>query len=147
MTVLDINEIKKILPHRYPMLLVDRILEIEPMKRAVGIKNITANEMQFLGHFPNEPIMPGVLLIQAIAQVRGVAMLYPEENRGKIAVFAKIDNVRFRKQVVPGDQVVTTAEVTKIMRGNMGIIHCEGKVDGKVACECDCTFAIMDPKN
>ena len=146
MTVLDINEIKKILPHRYPMLLVDRILEVEPMKRAVGIKNITANEMQFLGHFPNEPIMPGVLLIEAMAQVGGVAMLYPEENRGKIAVFAKIDNVRFRKQVVTGDQVVTTAEVTKIMRGNMGIIHCEGKVDGKVACECDCTFAIMDPK-
>ena len=146
MTVLDINEIKKILPHRYPMLLVDRILEVEPMKRAVGIKNITANEMQFLGHFPNEPIMPGVLLIEAMAQVGGVAMLYPEENRGKIAVFAKIDNVRFRKQVVPGDQVVTSAEVTKIMRGNMGIIHCEGKVDGKVACECDCTFAIMDPK-
>lgn len=128
------------------MLLVDRILEVEPMKRAVGIKNITANEMQFLGHFPNEPIMPGVLLIEAMAQVGGVAMLYPDENRGKIAVFAKIDNVRFRKQVVPGDQVVTTAEVTKIMRGNMGIIHCEGKVDGKVACECDCTFAIMDPK-
>lgn len=146
MTVLDINEIKKILPHRYPMLLVDRILEVEPMKRAVGIKNITANEMQFLGHFPNEPIMPGVLLIEAMAQVGGVAMLYPEENRGKIAVFAKIDNVRFRKQVVPGDQVVTTAEVTKIMRGSMGIIHCEGNVDGKVACECDCTFAIMDPK-
>ena len=146
MTVLDINEIKKILPHRYPMLLVDRILEIEPMKRAVGIKNITANEVHFLGHFPNEPIMPGGLLIEAMAQVGGVAMLYPEENRGKIAVFAKIDNVRFRKQVVPGDQVVTTAEVTKIMRGNMGIIHCEGKVDGKVACECDCTFAIMDPK-
>lgn len=146
MTVLDINEIKKILPHRYPMLLVDRILEVEPMKRAVGIKNITANEMQFLGHFPNEPIMPGVLLIEAMAQVGGVAMLYPEENRGKIAVFAKIDNVRFRKQVVPGDQVVTTAEVTKIMRGSMGIIHCEGKVDSKVACECDCTFAIMDPK-
>ena len=146
MTVLDINEIKKILPHRYPMLLVDRILEIEPMKRAVGIKNITANEVQFLGHFPNEPIMPGVLLIEPMAQVGGVAMLYPEEKRGKMAVLAKIDNVRLRKQVVPGDQVVTTAEVTKIMRGNMGIIHCEGKVDGKVACDCDCTFAIMDPK-
>lgn len=146
MTMLDINEIKKILPHRYPMLLVDRILEVEPMKRAVGVKNITANEMQFLGHFPNEPIMPGVLLIEAMAQVGGVAMLYPEENRGKIAVFAKIDNVRFRKQVIPGDQVITTAEVTKIMRGNMGIIHCEGRVDGKVVCECDCTFAIMDPK-
>ena len=130
MTVLDINEIKKILPHRYPMLLVDRILEVEPMKRAVGIKNITANEMQFLGHFPNEPIMPGVLLIEAMAQVGGVAMLYPEENRGKIAVFAKIDNVRFRKQVVPGDQVVTTAEVTKIMRGSMGIKKKEDTVAG-----------------
>ena len=103
--------------------------------------------MQFLGHFPNEPIMPGVLLIEAMAQVGGVAMLYPEENRGKIAVFAKIDNVRFRKQVVPGDQVVTTADVIKIMRGSMGIIHCEGRVDGKIACECDCTFAIMDPKD
>ena len=146
MTVLDINEIKKILPHRYPFLLVDRILEVEPMKRAVGIKNITANEVQFLGHFPNEPIMPGVLLLEAMAQVGGVAMLYPEENRGKIAVFAKIDNARFRKQVIPGDQLVTTAEVTKIMRSTMGIIHCEGKVDGVVACECDCTFAITDPK-
>ena len=119
MTVLDINEIKKILPHRYPMLLVDRILEVEPMKRAVGIKNITANEMQFLGHFPNEPIMPGVLLIEAMAQVGGVAMLYPEENRGKIAVFGKIDKVRFRRPIKPGDQLVTTAIITKI-KGKYG---------------------------
>ncbi len=143
--VLDINEIKKILPHRYPMLLVDRILDIDPMKMAIGIKNVTANEVQFLGHFPNEPIMPGVLLIEAMAQVGGVAMLYPEENRGKIAVFGKIDNVRFRKQVVPGDQVVTTAVVTKT-KGNMGTIHCEGKVDGVVVAECDCFFAIMPRK-
>ena len=143
---IDINAIREALPHRYPMLLVDRILELEPMKRAVGVKNITMNELQFLGHFPGEPIMPGVLLIEAMAQVGGVAMLYPEENRGKIAVFGKIDNVRFRRQVVPGDQVITTTEVVKI-RGNMGVIHCEGKVDGQVACECDCTFAIMDPKN
>lgn len=146
MITLDAIEIQKIIPHRYPMLLVDRILELEPMKRAVGVKNITMNELQFLGHFPGEPIMPGVLLIEAMAQVGGVAMLYPEENRGKIAVFGKIDNVRFRRQVVPGDQVITTTEVVKI-RGNMGVIHCEGKVDGhQVACECDCTFAIMDPK-
>lgn len=124
---LDAIEIQKIIPHRYPMLLVDRILELEPMKRAVGVKNITMNELQFLGHFPGEPIMPGVLLIEAMAQVGGVAMLYPEENRGKIAVFGKIDNVRFRRQVVPGDQVITTTEVVKI-RGNMGVIHCEGKV-------------------
>ena len=145
MTVLDINEIKKILPHRYPMLLVDRILEVEPMKRAVGIKNITANEMQFLGHFPNEPIMPGVLLIEAMAQVGGVAMLYPKENRGKIAVFGKIDKVRFRKQVVPGDQLVTRCDVIKT-KGNMGVIHCAGKVDGSLACECDCFFAIQEKK-
>ena len=95
MTVLEASEIQKIIPHRYPMLLVDRIIELEPMKRAVGIKNITMNEMQFLGHFPGDPIMPGVLMIEAMAQVGGVALLYPEENRGKIAVFGKIDNVRF----------------------------------------------------
>ena len=142
---LDINEIKKILPHRYPMLLVDRILDLEPMKWAIGVKNITANEMQFLGHFPNEPIMPGVLLIEAMAQVGGVAMLYPPENRGKIAVFGKIDKVRFRKQVVPGDQLITRCDVIKT-KGNMGVIHCEGKVDGTVACECDCFFAIQERK-
>ena len=142
---LDINEIKKILPHRYPMLLVDRILDLEPMKRAVGLKNISANEMQFLGHFPDEPVMPGVLIIEAMAQVGGVAMLYPEENRGKIAVFGKIDKVRFRQQLIPGDQLITEAVVTKV-KGNMGVIHCEGKVDGKVVAECECFFAIMDRK-
>ena len=141
MTVLEASEIQKIIPHRYPMLLVDRIIELEPMKRAVGIKNITMNEMQFLGHFPGDPIMPGVLMIEAMAQVGGVALLYPEENRGKIAVFGKIDNVRFRKQIIPGDQVITEAIITKI-RGNMGVCEC----NGKVACECECTFAIMDAK-
>ena len=145
MTVLEASEIQKIIPHRYPMLLVDRIIELEPMKRAVGIKNITMNEMQFLGHFPGDPIMPGVLMIEAMAQVGGVALLYPEENRGKIAVFGKIDNVRFRKQIIPGDQVITEAIITKI-RGNMGVCECKGWVDGKVACECECTFAIMDAK-
>ena len=145
MTVLEASEIQKIIPHRYPMLLVDRIIELEPMKRAVGIKNITMNEMQFLGHFPGDPIMPGVLMIEAMAQVGGVALLYPEENRGKIAVFGKIDNVRFRKQIIPGDQVITEAIITKI-RGNMGVCECKGRVHGKVACECECTFAIMDAK-
>ena len=140
---LDINEIMKILPHRPPLLLVDRIVEIEPFKSATGIKCITMNEPQFGGHFPGHPIMPGVLLLEAMAQVGGVAMLYPPENRGKIAVFAKIDKVRFHKQVVPGDQVVTRAEVVKI-HGNMGVIHCAGKVDGELACECDCFFAIQD---
>ena len=146
MITLDAREIQKIIPHRYPLLLVDRILELEPMKRAVGVKNISMNEMQFLGHFPGEPIMPGIMLIEAMAQVGGVAMLYPEENRGKIAVFGKIDKVRFRRKVVPGDQVITTATVTRI-RGNMGVIWCEGTVDGQPACEGEFTFAIMDPKS
>ncbi len=145
MITLDITEIQKVLPHRYPMLLVDRILELEPMKRAVGIKNISMNESQFMGHFPGNPIMPGIMLIEAMAQVGGVAMLYPQENRGKIAVFGKIDKVRFRRQVVPGDQLVTTAEVTKV-RGSMGVINCQGRVDGEVACEGEFFFAIVDPK-
>lgn len=145
MITLDIQEIQKILPHRYPMLLVDRIIELEPMKRAVGIKNITINEPQFIGHFPGNPIMPGVLLIEAMAQVGGVTLLYPEENRGKIAVFGKIDKVRFRRPIKPGDQLVTTAIITKI-KGNMGVAHCEGTVDGEPACEGDFFFALAENK-
>ena len=103
------------------------------------------NESQFMGHFPGNPIMPGIMLIEAMAQVGGVAMLYPQENRGKIAVFGKIDKVRFRRQVVPGDQLVTTAEVTKV-RGSMGVINCQGRVDGELACEGEFFFAIVDPK-
>ena len=121
MITLDIQEIQKILPHRYPMLLVDRVVELEPMKRAVGIKNITFNEPQFMGHFPGNPIMPGVLLIEAMAQVGGVTLLYP------------------------GDQLVTTAVITKI-KGNMGVAHCEGTVDGEPACEGDFFFALAENK-
>ena len=145
MTVLDINEIKKILPHRYPMLLVDRILEVEPMKRAVGIKNITANEMQFLGHFPNEPIMPGVLLIEAMAQVGGIAMLYPEENRGKIALFGGMDNIKFKKMVVPGDQMIMKANLLKV-HGDYGKLHAESYVDDVLAAQADFTFALQRPE-
>jgi len=141
MITLNIDEILKILPHRYPMLLVDKIIELEPMKRAVGIKNITMNEPQFTGHFPGNPIMPGVLLIEAMAQVGGVTLLYPEENRGKIAVFGKIDKVRFRRPIRPGDQLVTTAIITKI-KGNMAVAHCEGTVDGEPACEGDFFVAL-----
>lgn len=99
---LDINEIQKILPHRPPMLLVDRIIELEPFKSATGIKNVTMNEPHFLGHFPGHPIMPGVLILEAMAQVGGVAMLYPEEHRGKIALFGGMEHVKFKRQVVPG---------------------------------------------
>ena len=146
MTVLDINEIKKILPHRYPMLLVDRILEVEPMKRAVGIKNITANEMQFLGHFPNEPIMPGVLLIEAMAQVGGVAMLYPEENRGLIPFFTGIDKLRFRHPVIPGDQLVMRADIEKI-KGRMGKVKAQCHVGDTLCAEGEYLFALMPGQN
>ena len=128
--VLDVNEIMKILPHRPPMLLVDRITELVPFKSATGIKNITMMEPQFQGHFPGHPIMPGVLMLEAMAQVGGVAMLYPEENRGKIALFGGMDNVKFKRPVVPGDQLVTKAELVRV-RGDFGLLHCDGYVDGK----------------
>ena len=101
--MLNIDEIKKIIPHRYPFLLVDRITELEVGKKAVGIKNVTVNEPFFQGHFPEYPIMPGVLIVEAMAQVGAVAMLSVEENKGKIGVFAGIDKVKFKREVRPGD--------------------------------------------
>ena len=97
---IDIPEIEKVLPHRPPFLLIDRIIELEPMKYAVGIKNISINEDQFRGHFPGHPIMPGVLILEAMAQVGGFALLYPAENRGKLAYFGGMDNVKFKKHNV-----------------------------------------------
>lgn len=139
--MLTVTQIQAIIPHRYPFLLVDRILEVEPMKRAVGIKNVTANEQFFQGHFPDKPIMPGVLLLEAMAQVGGVALLIAEEYRGKLAVFAGIDRVKFRRPVVPGDQVKMIGEVTKI-RGNMGKIWAEAYVDGDLVAEGEFLFAL-----
>ena len=141
---LDINEIMKILPHRPPMLLVDRILEIEPFKSATGLKNITMNEPQFLGHFPNNPIMPGVLLLEAMAQVGGVAMLYPEEHRGKIALFGGMDNIKFKQMVVPGDTLITNAEIVKV-RGDFGVLHADGYVKDKLVASADFKFALKQP--
>ena len=138
---LDINEIKKILPHRPPMLLVDRILEIEPFKSATGLKNITMNEPQFLGHFPENPIMPGVLLLEAMAQVGGVAMLYPEEHRGKIALFGGMDNIKFKQIVIPGDTLITKAEIVKV-RGDFGVLHADGYVKDKLVSSEDFKFAL-----
>ena len=103
--MLDIQQIKEIIPHRYPFLLVDKILEIEEGKKAVGLKNVTANEEFFNGHFPDYPVMPGVLIVEALAQVGAVAMLKKEENRGKLAFFTGIDKCRFKRQVKPGDQL------------------------------------------
>ncbi|MPN06692.1 3-hydroxyacyl-[acyl-carrier-protein] dehydratase FabZ [bioreactor metagenome] len=139
--MLSATEIQKIIPHRYPFLLVDRIIELEPMKRAVGIKNVTITEPFFQGHFPGQPVMPGVLILEAMAQVGAVAALYPPENRGKVALFASIDRVKFRKPVVPGDQLQMVAELIKV-RGGMGKLWCEAFVDGQVVAEGELMFAL-----
>lgn len=143
---LDINEIQKILPHRPPMLLVDRILELEPMKSATGIKCVTMMEDFFRGHFPGHPIMPGVLILEAMAQVGGVMMLYPEENRGKIALFGGMENVKFKHQVVPGDRLVTKANLVRV-RGDFGMLHCDGYVDDKLVASADFKFAMKKGEN
>jgi 3-hydroxyacyl-[acyl-carrier-protein] dehydratase len=139
--MLSATEIQKIIPHRYPFLLVDRIIELEPMKRAVGLKNVTITEPFFQGHFPGQPVMPGVLILEAMAQVGAVAALYPPENRGKVALFASIDRVKFRKPVVPGDQLQMVAELIKV-RGGMGKLWCEAFVDGQVVAEGELMFAL-----
>src|SRR5215210_8698048 len=140
MPILDVNEIRQILPHRYPMLLVDRIIELEP-ERIVGIKNVTANEPFFTGHFPGFPVMPGVLIIEAIAQVGAVAVLGMPENQGKLAFFAGLDEVRFKRQVVPGDTLRLEVTMTRV-RGLIGQGNGEATVDGQLACRGSFMFAL-----
>jgi 3-hydroxyacyl-[acyl-carrier-protein] dehydratase len=139
--MLDIQEIKNIIPHRYPFLLVDRILEVEEGKSAVGIKNVSANEEFFNGHFPDYPVMPGVLIVEALAQVGAVAMLKKEENRGRLAFFTGIDNCRFKKQVKPGDQLRLEVEMVRV-RGAIGKGKGTATVDGEVVCEAEIMFAL-----
>ncbi|QNR22192.1 3-hydroxyacyl-ACP dehydratase FabZ [Exiguobacterium sp. Helios] len=136
-----IEQIKEVIPHRYPFLLVDRILEVEEGKRAVGIKNVTANEEFFNGHFPDYNVMPGVLIVEALAQVGAFAVLKMEQNQGKLAFFAGIENCRFKRQVVPGDQLRLEVELTKL-RGPIGKGRAIATVDGEVACTAELTFAI-----
>lgn len=143
--MLDITQIKEIIPHRFPFLLIDRILEVEEGKRAVGIKNVSANEPFFQGHFPEYPVMPGVLIVEALAQVGAVAMLISEENRGRLAFFGGIDKCRFRRQVVPGDQLRLEVEMTRV-RGSFGKGKAVATVDGEIACEAEITFALGDKK-
>lgn len=135
-------EIRNILPHRYPFLLVDKILEVEPGKKAVGIKNVSANEPFFQGHFPQYPIMPGVLIVEALAQTAGVAVALLEENKGKLGVFAGIDSMKFKKQVVPGDVLKLEAE---ILTSKMGVSKAKviATVDGKTAAEGEIKFALI----
>lgn len=139
--MLTIKEIKEILPHRYPFLLVDRIVELEPGKSAVGIKNVTVNEPFFQGHFPDFPIMPGVLIVEALAQTSGIAVAVLEENKGKLGVFASIESIKFKYQVQPGD--VLRLE-TEILSSKMGIIKAKVKatVEGKTAAEGEIKLAM-----
>ena len=139
--MLNAQEIQAIIPHRYPFLLVDRIVELEEGVRAVGIKAVTVNEPFFQGHFPGYPVMPGVLIVEALAQVGAVVLLKKPENAGKIALFAGIDGFRFRRQVVPGDILRLEVELTR-MRGPVGKGSARATVDGEVAAEGEMMFAI-----
>ncbi len=141
---LDSRAIRRIIPHRYPILLVDRIVELEPGQRAVGLKNVTSNEWFFEGHFPDNPIMPGVLIIEALAQTGAVAALSADEFAGKLGLFAGIDGVRFRRQVTPGDQLRLEVEMERLRRG-IGRANAVATVDGEQAAEGRLTFAIVDP--
>ncbi|MFA8438371.1 3-hydroxyacyl-ACP dehydratase FabZ [Pueribacillus sp. YX66] len=143
--MLESNDIKAILPHRYPFLLVDRIIEMEEGVRAVGLKNVTINEEFFTGHFPDYPVMPGVLIVEALAQVGGVAMLSKQENKGKLALFAGIDKCRFKKQVKPGDQLKLEVEILRL-KGPIGKGKGTATVDGELVCETEIMFAIGDQK-
>ena len=141
---LEAADIMRILPHRYPFLLVDRIVELEPGRRVVGIKQVTANEPQFTGHFPGRPIMPGVLMVEALAQTAGVAILVLDEYRGKMGLFAGIDECRFRRMVVPGDTIRMEVTVEKL-RGMFGRVKAVATVDGEVAVEA--TLSIIIPRD
>ena len=143
--MLDVKEIMEIIPHRYPFLLVDNIIELESGKKAVGIKNVSINEPFFQGHFPGYPVMPGVLIMEALAQVGAVAILSMEENRGKIGLFAGIDGARFRQQVKPGDVLRLEIEMTKI-RGSIGKANGKASVAGKTVAEAELTFALAAPE-
>lgn len=141
---LEAVDIMKILPHRDPFLFVDRILELQPGKRAVGIKNVTINDYFFKGHFPQRPVMPGVLMLEAMAQVGGIMMLSPDANRGKLAFFMAINNVKFRKTVVPGDQLIFEVIAGKI-KSKTGQVSGKAYVDGKAVVEADFMFALAGP--
>lgn len=139
--MLGIKEIKEILPHRYPFLMIDRIEEIVEGESVKGYKNVSANEAFFNGHFPEYPVMPGVLILEALAQMGAVAVLSKEEFKGKIGFLVGADKVRWKKQVVPGDRLDLFVELVK-MRGNIGVAKGKATVDGKIVCEGEIMFAI-----
>ena len=142
MIMMTVNEIMKLLPHRYPFLLVDRIADFQPGVSATGVKNVTINEPFFQGHFPGQPIMPGVLIIEAMAQVAGV-MAFSSGVEGKVVYFMSIDNAKFRRPVVPGDQVIMDIKVLK-QRGNVWRFSGTATVDGKLVSEAEFTAMVTD---
>lgn len=142
---LNSNQIEKILPHRYPFLLIDRVTACVPGKTATARKCVSANEMQFMGHFPGQHVMPGVLIIEALAQTGAVALLMEEENRGKLAFFGGIKNARFRKPVVPGDVLELHCEIT-LRKGPVGMGKATATVDGQVVTTAELSFAITEKK-
>lgn len=141
---LDSQEIQAIIPHRWPMLLVDKIIELEQGARAVGIKQVSSGDIFFQGHFPGFPIMPAVLVVEALAQVGAIALLSDPARKGKVVLFAGIDGFRFRRPVVPGDTLRLDVTLTRL-RGDFGKGHARAEVDGQLAAEGDLSFALTDP--
>ncbi|APH06231.1 3-hydroxyacyl-ACP dehydratase FabZ [Bacillus weihaiensis] len=139
--MLTTQQIKEIIQHRYPLLLVDRILELNEGKSAVGLKNVSSNEPFFNGHFPEYPVMPGVLVVEALAQVSAITLLANDEDKGKLGFFAGIDHCRFKKQVVPGDQLHLEADITR-KKGHIAKAKGIAKVDGEIVCEAELTLAL-----
>ncbi|MFB8793964.1 MAG: 3-hydroxyacyl-ACP dehydratase FabZ [Microcoleus sp.] len=139
-----VEEIQKLLPHRYPFALVDKIIDYVPGVRAVGIKNVTFNEPHFQGHFPGRPIMPGVLIVEAMAQVGGIVLSQlPDIDKG-LWMFAGIDQVKFRRPVVPGDQLLMTVELLWVKRRRFGKMQARAEVNGQKACEGELMFSMVD---
>ncbi|MGB7565634.1 MAG: 3-hydroxyacyl-ACP dehydratase FabZ [Prochlorococcaceae cyanobacterium] len=141
--ILTSEQILSLLPHRFPFALVDRVIEHEPGKRAVAIKNVTLNEPQFQGHFPGRPLMPGVLIVEAMAQVGGLIVIQMPEFEKGLFVFAGIDGVRFRRPVVPGDQLRISCELLSLKRKRFGKVHAEATVDGDLVCAGELMFSLM----
>ena len=141
MSVYTAKEIMEIIPHRHPFMLIDTIEELEPGERALGRKCVSFNEPYFAGHFPGNPVMPGVLIIEALAQTGAVAILCQDEWKGKTAYFAGINNAKFKQKVVPGDTLELTTEIIKV-KGPIGVGKAVARVNGKVACMAELTFAI-----